>query len=169
MFWFFALKCTGKRLWFIAWSCARGGLGWVLEASSPRGHWNGLPRGVVTALPKPGRVQEVFAQCSQTHVVTPGNGPVQGWELGSMILVGPFLLSLSCNSVLFRWTKFLKKFSWKRRIVLESRPKCRIRILLCDYVCCSFSSWLFNSSFDSTQKALLYSCLILQVGSVNTG
>lgn len=39
---------------------------------------------------KPDRTEEVFGQCSQAHGVTPGNGPVQGWELGSMILVGPF-------------------------------------------------------------------------------
>ncbi|KAJ7410505.1 hypothetical protein WISP_107936 [Willisornis vidua] len=48
---------------------------------------------------KADRVQEPFGQCSQAPDLTLGDGPVQGQELDSMILVDTFQLNIFCDSI----------------------------------------------------------------------
>lgn len=55
----------------------------------------GLPRGAVN---QPNKVLEVFGQSSQAHGMNLGDGPVEGQEWDSKIFVGPFQLSVFCNS-----------------------------------------------------------------------
>lgn len=51
---------------------------------------------------QPARVQETFGLFSQTPGVTLGDGILQGQEVESMVLVGPFQLSWLCNSVKYQ-------------------------------------------------------------------
>lgn len=60
-------------------------------------HWNRLLRAVVTA---PSLTE--FKKCLDNtlgHVVRFWGGPLQGWELSLMILVGPSQLGLCCDSM----------------------------------------------------------------------
>ena len=45
---------------------------------------------------KPDRVQQAFEKYSKARGVNLGDGSVQGQELDSVILVGPFQLSIFC-------------------------------------------------------------------------
>ena len=59
------------------------------------GHWNSSPG--QWSQHQLGRVQDLFGQCSQAQDVTPGDGPVRGQELDSVVYEGAF--QLSCDSV----------------------------------------------------------------------
>ena len=83
----------------MAWSCVGQRLGWISGKALPPegvGHWNSSPG--EWSQHQPGRVQEVFGQCSQAQGVTPGDSAVQSWELDLMILVSPFQLCTFCDS-----------------------------------------------------------------------
>ncbi|KAJ7397258.1 hypothetical protein BTVI_136908 [Pitangus sulphuratus] len=60
------------------------------------GHWNSSQGNGHST--KPERVQEAFGGYTQAPSVTLGDGSVQGKALDSMILVGPFQLSIFCDS-----------------------------------------------------------------------
>lgn len=71
--------------------------GWILERA-PRGSGRGA---------SPDGVWEAFGQCSHVYGVTLGDGALQGQELVSMILLGPFQLSLLCYFVFLRHFNFM--------------------------------------------------------------
>lgn len=60
------------------------------------GHWNSSPG--EWSQHQSGRAQGVFGQCSRAQGGIVEDGAVQGQELDSMILTGPFQLSRFCDA-----------------------------------------------------------------------
>lgn len=66
-----------------------GGSGWISGKGSSASVAEQSPQGSGHSA-KAARVQQAFRQCSQAFGVTLGDGPVQAWQLDSMILMSPF-------------------------------------------------------------------------------